>query len=307
VNSDNLKNAVILINKPVGITSFDTVSRIKRLIKQKKIGHSGTLDKFASGLLVVCTGRATKLTRFFLESDKRYIADIKLGVSTDTCDINGEVVERNSIDGITSEDVFASLTSFQGELLQVPPSYSALKINGQRASDLVRKGKAVDLKKRKVNIYNIDINSIDLENGSLSIDVDCSKGTYIRSIARDLGESLGTGAHLQGLIRVKSGSFNLDDAVTLDELSDYVQGQDPGKAFIKTPVQALSQFNSIVLKDDVLGRVLNGGDFQRDDVLDLVEKGQNFFIILDQEKNLIAIADIDIDKWSIKYLNVFNT
>ncbi len=170
-----MNNTVILLDKPVGKTSFETISSLKRLCKIKKIGHSGTLDKFASGLLVICTGKATRLTRYFLESDKRYIGRIQLGIATDTCDITGEVIAEKTFEGLTEESIKEAVREFEGEIVQIPPKYSALKIDGKRASDRVRNGEEVVLKGRNVRIDKIDTLAVDLAQGTIDISVDCSK------------------------------------------------------------------------------------------------------------------------------------
>jgi len=299
-------NSILLIDKPVGHTSSDTVNELKRILKIKKIGHSGTLDKSASGLLVVCTGWATKLTRYFLESDKRYIGTVKLGIVTDTCDSDGNILESNIVQGLNAESIRKITAEFMGEISQFPPIYSALKIRGRRASDIARKGDLPVLDGRKINIKKLDILKIDLDNSKLTIDVTCSKGTYIRALARDIGEFLGTGAYLESLRRVASGNFIIENAATIDEVREFVIGNAVEKNFTLRPEEALSYFSSIVLKNIVRKQVFNGAFFNRDDIISIDAKAGNTFIILDEEKNLIAIADIDIDNWMIKYLNVFN-
>ncbi|MBN2401435.1 MAG: tRNA pseudouridine(55) synthase TruB [Spirochaetes bacterium] len=299
-------NSVILVDKPTGRTSSDTLNELKKIIKQKKIGHSGTLDKSASGLLVVCTGSATKLTRYFLNSDKRYIGTIKLGIITDSFDSEGKIIERKEIKNLNPEYIKKIPGEFTGETEQVPPLYSALKIGGKRASDIAREGKNVFLNKRKVTIKKLDILKIDLDNYSIKIDVACSKGTYIRSLAMDIGEYLGTGAHLESLQRIASGIFTLENAATIDEIKKSANGSTIDKKYLLTPGEALMNFSTIKIKNIIKKRILNGAFFTQDDIISIDSNGGNPFIILDEEENLIAIADVDINNWLIKYLNVFN-
>lgn len=301
-------NSVLLIDKPAGQTSFDTISILKRILKTKKIGHSGTLDKFASGLLIICTGWATKLTRYFLESDKRYIGTVKLGITTDTDDLTGNIIENKEVKTLDPEDIYNLPGKFTGESYQLPPLYSALKINGRRASDLTREGKNISLNRRKININKLDILKIDLDNSTVEIDVTCSKGTYIRSLARDIGEYLGTGAHLAGLRRIASGNFTIENAATIDEVikSEGNSCTTKDKKFLLRPEEALSTFSSIIIKNIIIKKIVNGAFFDKKDVIEIRDRKRNPFIILDEEENLIAIADIDIDNWLIKYLNVFN-
>ena len=307
---DIFNNAVILLDKPVDRTSFECIGEVRRLTGIRKVGHSGTLDKFASGLLVICTGQATKLTRYFLEGNKRYTGKIQYGVVTDTFDTEGEVIERNFSGDVKESDILALKNRYSGKMLQEPPVYSALKVNGRRASDLVRQGKEVKLDKREVKIFNLDIFDIDLKNSIFSIDVSCSKGTYIRSIARDMGNDLGTGAHLLSLRRIESGHFSVKQAVTLDELKAFIEGKEVSKEFIKKPAEALKNYGYIIVKNSAKEKIFNGVYFKEDDICEIVEKGDenqdNFYIILDEDKNLIAIAEVNIGIWQIKYQNVFN-
>jgi tRNA pseudouridine55 synthase len=307
MNYDRIQfsNSVILLDKPSGKTSFDTINELKKIINFRKIGHSGTLDKFASGLLVVCTGWATKLTAYFLNSEKRYIGTIKLGITTDTGDPEGKIIKQRETDSLTAESFYGIQDLFSGEIEQMPPSYSALKIGGRRASDLVREGKEISLSKRKIYIRKLDILKIDLDNSKITIDVTCSKGTYIRSLAMDIGEFLGTGAYLEGLRRISSGNFTIENAATLEEINE-TDNVVNSKDFLLKPEQALKDFSFIIINNNIRKSILNGGLFQRDDIIHINDKGRNPFNILDEEENLIAIANVDIDNWSIKYLNVFN-
>ncbi len=301
-----LDNAVLLLDKPAGITSFDTISQIKRIARIKKIGHSGTLDKFASGLLVICTGQATRLTRYFLESDKRYTGTIRLGMATDTCDITGEVISRKGLHGLDESRVRQAMAGFAGESVQVPPEYSSLKIRGERASDRVRRGETVVLEGRNIRIYNADITAIDLADGTVDFDIACSKGTYLRSIARDLGEILGTGACLQSLRRTRSGMFSVSDAASREDVEAYASGN--GKAFFAVdPAEALKDFGRIVLNGSGAAKVFNGAFFTREEVLEIGKGVRDVYVIFDSGIEMIAIAGIDSESWHIDYHAVFKS
>lgn len=303
---NGLDNAVLLLDKPAGITSFDTISQVKRIARIRKIGHSGTLDKFASGLLVICTGQATRLTRYFLESDKRYTGTIKLGMATDTCDITGETVSTNGLQGLDRERVRAAMAGFVGESVQVPPEYSSLKIGGERASDRVRRGEKVVLEGRNVRIYMADITAMDLAQGTVDFDIACSKGTYIRSIARDLGEILGTGGCLSSLRRIESGKFNVRDAASREDVEAYVSGK--GDAFFAVdPAEALSGFGRIVLNSTGAARVLNGAFFLKEDALAMDKGDGEIYVIFDSSSEMIAIAELNMDSWRIDYHAVFKS
>ncbi len=299
-------NSVFLIDKHAGITSFEVIKELKHLLNLKKIGHSGTLDKFASGLLVVCTGWATKLNRYFLDSDKRYIGTIKLGVTTDTLDSEGKVTVIKEISGPILNSIQKIPEKFTGFISQLPPDYSALKIKGKRASDRIRKGEKIILNARDVKISKLDILKIDLDNYRLTIDVTCSKGTYIRSLARDIGSYLGTGGHLENLRRISSGNFTIENAATLEEIKNHADGKPIDKNFSLRPGEALSHLSSIIIKNSVKFKIFNGASFIKDDIISVNNKSSSQFTIFDEEENLIAIAEVDIDNCFIKYLNVFN-
>ena len=300
-------NAVILLDKPEGKTSFDLISAVKRITGIKKIGHSGTLDKFASGLMVICTGNATRLTRFFLEDDKRYTGRIKLGIETDTCDITGEIISEKPFSSLNWNSIPEIFSEFTGDINQIPPKYSALKIDGKRASDRMRAGEEINLAGRDVKIYSIDVIKTDPIEGHIDFDVFCSKGTYIRSLARDFGERLGTGACLSSLRRISSGVFNISQAATVDDLKNSAEcGDFNNRPFLLSPVEVLKDFSKIILNDSGRARVANGALFSREDVISLEKRDRDFFIIADNQENLIAIAEIDIEKWLIVYNCVFN-
>jgi len=307
VKISGFNNAVILLDKPEGKTSFDLISAVKRITGIKKIGHSGTLDKFATGLMVICTGQATRLTQFFLEDDKRYTGRIQLGIETDTCDITGEVISQKPFSSVDWNRLKDTLAEFTGSVNQIPPKYSALKIKGKRASDRMRAGEDINLAGRDVKIYSIDITDVDAAEGCIDIDVFCSKGTYIRSLARDIGDRLETGACLSSLRRISSGAFKISQAAAIDELKNAADTLDlENKPFLVNPVDVLKNFSRVILNESGAARVANGALFSRDDVILIEKKDVDFFIITDNHENLIAIAEIDIEKWLIIYNCVFN-
>jgi tRNA pseudouridine55 synthase len=308
VRINDLQNSVLLIDKPVNKTSYQTIEEVKSLLKVKKIGHSGTLDKFASGLLVVCTGYATKLTRYFLERYKRYIGTIKLGITTDTLDREGEIIEAKELTEISDESILNLMEKFTGEIYQIPPVYSSLKIGGRRASDLVREGKDVELNERKVHVRSFEVLRVLEDKTLLRIDVTCSKGTYIRSIARDIGIFLGTGAYLDELRRINLGKFSVDDSVSLSDLRGFTEGEriHIKKKFYYSPFEALSDFGVVVIDDRIRARVLNGAFFSKEDIRQIRVVEGKPYRILDEDKNLIAIAKIEVENWRMNYLNVFN-
>ena len=221
INFENLDfgaGEVLLINKPLGWTSFDVVKKLRYALKVKKIGHAGTLDPLADGLLILCTGKKTKEIESHQAKEKEYVAKIVLGKTTPSYDLETEFDSENSIDHISKEDVLAQVESFIGDIQQVPPKFSAVKVGGRRAYKSARKGQDVVIEPRTVNISEFEILNVNLPE--VEFRVVCSKGTYIRTIASDFGKNLGVGAHLSALSRTRIGDFKLEDAHILD---DFVQ------------------------------------------------------------------------------------
>ncbi len=225
-------NGILLIDKPRGVTSHDVVLHVRKLLHQKKIGHCGTLDPNATGLLILTLGKATRLSRFFIEAPKLYKGQLILGIETDTYDIEGKIISRSDVDRIEREDIIKAFAKFKGEYLQTPPPYSAKKFKGKRLYHLAREGKEIQLPPKKVFIYDLSIISIDLPKINFSLH--CSSGTYARSIVHDLGKKLKVGATLNDLRRIKIGSFDVTNALKIEELEEIVaKGETLGKSFIE--------------------------------------------------------------------------
>lgn len=220
-NKDFVAGEVICLDKPYNWTSYDLVKKVKYKIqhqlkiKKLKVGHAGTLDPLATGLMIICTGKATKQIENYQAGIKTYIAEIKLGETTPSFDLETEVDNIRPVEGITSQILAETLNSFVGEIEQVPPAYSAVKVDGKRAYELARKGKEVDLKAKTLVVDSINLISCELP--WVTFEVVCSKGTYIRALARDIGEKLGCGAHLANLRRTKIGDFNVSEALSVEE------------------------------------------------------------------------------------------
>jgi tRNA pseudouridine55 synthase len=211
-------SGLVVVDKPGGMTSHDVVARIRRLAGTRKVGHAGTLDPMATGVLVLGVNRATRLLGHLTLTDKRYDATIRLGVTTTTEDAEGEVVQTRETDGLTQDAVRSALATFVGEIDQVPSAVSAIKVDGKRAYERVRAGEEVDLPARRVTLHSLEVTAVDLP--TVEVSVHCSSGTFIRALARDLGAALGVGGHLTALRRTAVGPFALDDARTLDALAD---------------------------------------------------------------------------------------
>lgn len=215
-----LAGQVILIDKPLEWTSFDVVKKVRNNIRIKKVGHAGTLDPLASGLLILCTGKKTKSIEEYMGQVKEYTGTFTIGSTTPTFDLESEPTNHKVYDHITSEDIEKVRGQFLGEITQTPPIHSAVKVDGTRVYELARKGETVKLKSRQVTVSEFEITKIDLPQ--IEFRVVCTKGTYIRSLADDFGEELGTGAHLSRLRRTKIGNFKVDDAYQLNDLITYL-------------------------------------------------------------------------------------
>ncbi len=215
-------NGFLVLNKPVGSTSMDAVRRVKRLTGMKKrVGHGGTLDPLATGILPICFGQATRLMEHLINETKGYRMDVRLGVSTDTYDAEGQVVQEQDPSHITREQVEEALDAFRGTILQKPPMHSALKKDGKRLYELARQGVEVDREARQVEVYSLDL--LDFNLPLITLESECGRGVYMRSLAYDLGEMLGCGAHTAGLVRLRTGGFRIEDSVTLDQFAQAVE------------------------------------------------------------------------------------
>ncbi|WP_418965559.1 tRNA pseudouridine(55) synthase TruB [Cetobacterium sp.] len=215
---------IIVIDKPVGITSFDVIRVLRRNLKERRIGHTGTLDPLATGILVICVGKATKLAQDIEGYEKEYVADLELGFKTDTYDIEGKVLDKVDKFEISNENFRKTLETFKGDIKQIPPMYSAIKVDGKKLYELAREGVEIERKARDVSITNLEVLSFDGQKAS--IDCTVSKGTYIRSLIYDLGEKLGTFATMTGLRRTRVGEESLDRSFTLEMIEEMVSNND---------------------------------------------------------------------------------
>lgn len=270
------------VYKPVGMTSHDVVSKLRKLTNIKQIGHTGTLDPFAEGVLPVCIGKATRLIEF-LEDDKEYLATVQFGVSTTTYDREGEVI-YTSDKKLVSEDVKNALKIFEGEISQLPPIYSAIKVKGKKLYEYARSGQEVEIKPRKVTIENIELKSFDEKLQQAEILIKCSKGTYIRSIANDLGQKLECGAHLIKLVRTQAGRFRIENSVNLECL-DVVEN-------LINPIDLLNYPKISATADDIEyirnGRALKNKNIKHGSLVILIYN--------DNEICAVGIADNDVIK-----------
>jgi tRNA pseudouridine55 synthase len=280
----NVVSGVLVVDKPVGLTSHDVVQIIRRGTGIRRAGHTGTLDPRASGVLVVLIGPAVRLSEYVSASDKRYQATIHLGSSTDTYDAEGRVTASASLVDVTEEKFIEILSKFVGEIEQVPPPYSAVKLQGRRAYEMARDGEEVSLEPRIINVYSLDL--LEWNPPEVVIDVFCSSGTYVRSLANDLGNALGCGAHLVGLRRTKSGRFTLRDAVPLRRLQEaFVAGN--WYKFLIPAAEALADWPMVELDADQVELVRHGHRVLADEGLRGWARG------VSQQGDLVALLELD--------------
>ena len=280
-------NGIVNIYKEKGYTSHDVVAVLRKVVGQKKIGHTGTLDPDATGVLPVCLGRATKVCELLTDHDKTYEALLLLGKTTDTQDISGEVLEEKDPAHLTEEEVRSCIESFIGEYDQVPPMYSALKVNGKKLYELAREGKTVERKSRRVQIHGIRILEMNLPH--VRMEVDCSKGTYIRTLCHDIGEKLQVGGCMEELERTKVGRFLKEDAVTLDGVRQKMEQGDGAELF--TPLdQIFAELPAVTVTDAKAWMSYNGNDLPERFLLEKEEwtDGQEVRVY-DSKKNFIGL------------------
>lgn len=256
-------NGIINVYKERGFTSHDVVAKLRGILHMKKIGHTGTLDPDATGVLPVCIGKATKVCGLLTDKDKTYRAVVKLGVTTNTEDMTGEILSHHPV-SVTKEQIEMAVSKFVGEIEQIPPMYSAIKINGKKLYELARQGKEVERKPRKVTIHEMKVLSMDFSEDEFTMEVSCSKGTYIRTLCKDIGEFLGCGAAMKTLVRTRVSEFYLEQALTLGQIEQAViEGKIQDYL---VPIDAMfSDLKDCVVSDEALRLLLNGNSIAKKD------------------------------------------
>jgi tRNA pseudouridine55 synthase len=295
---------IISINKPKDITSQEAVTKVKRILQVKKAGHTGTLDPIATGLLLVCVNRATRLMPYLSSLDKEYETTMKLGEATDTQDAYGKIITKNDIVGIDENRIKDILKSFEGKIHQIPPMFSALKHKGKPLYKLARKGVEIERKPKEVNIHRIELLNIDLP--FVSFRALCSKGTYIRTLCDDIGKKLGVGAHLYSLVRTAIGPFNIKDSLTFEELTDISKGQTIEKGIYSID-EALSWMPELKIKDTLIKAVVHGNPIKLNNKINISSdlKRAEGIRIKSPDGHLLAIGSFSAIKNIIKMDIVF--
>jgi len=274
---------VVLIDKPKDFTSFDAVAVLRRILIEKRLGHTGTLDPMATGILPILVGRATRLCDIMPISDKRYTAEIKLGLSTDTYDITGNILSENKVD-CNIEKFSDTLKGFVGDIVQYPPMFSAVSVGGKRLYELARKGIEVERPSRNVTVYSADILDYNENEQTYKVDISCSKGTYIRSIAHDIGEKLGCGGVLTSLRRTSACGFDISNAISIED----ARNMSPDE-LISSLEPALLPYNAIHITEAQSFRFQNGGELSIDRLSNF-ERGTEFYRVYAPDNTLIGLG-----------------
>ncbi len=249
-------NGIFNVLKPTGMTSHDVVSKVRKITKIKKVGHTGTLDPNAAGVLPICIGKGTKIAELILNKEKSYRGEVTLGIETDTYDSFGKIINKTEVKNIKEDRIYEVFEKFKGEIVQVPPIYSAIKIKGKKLYEFAREGQTdVEIKSRKIFIKNLEI--IKIKENKILFDVSCSKGTYIRSLCKDIGDELGFGGYMSFLLRTSSGNFTLENAVTLEELEE-AASKDRLKDHLFNIDFPLEKYKSISIRENALKAFVNG-------------------------------------------------
>ena len=277
-------NGILNIFKPKGMSSFDVVRVVKKVAKTGKVGHTGTLDPEATGVLPICIGRATKIIDYIMDSEKIYEVTFKLGIRTTTYDLEGEVLEKRDTSNLRDEDILGVIKDFIGEYSQVPPMYSALKQNGVRLYELARKGIEVERQGRLIKIYNIE--DIKINNPYISMKVTCSKGTYIRSLCYDIGEKLGVFATMTELNRAKTSVFSQENSININDLTE-----ENIDNYIVTMEEALNKYEAITVHGKYVKLLVNGvrvadSRFTKDKVIN-----NTLYRVYDENNNFIGLGE----------------
>lgn len=253
-------NGILLLDKPVGMTSNAALQAVKRLFDANKAGHTGSLDPLATGVLPLCFGEATKFSQYLLDANKHYLARIKLGVVTDSGDSDGKVLARHSVPEIKDATLEAVLVGYRGDIKQIPPMFSAIKVNGQPLYKLARQGIEIERKERPVHIYNLEVKAREFDE--ITLDIRCSKGTYVRTLAEDIGSDLGCGAHVIGLRRLGAGPFTIDETVQMDALESLAADKEQLDSLLLPISSAVKDWPSVELTDVTASYVRQGQPVQ---------------------------------------------
>lgn len=296
-------DGIIIMDKPKDFTSFDMVAKMRRLLGTRKVGHAGTLDPMATGVLPIFVGRATKCCDILPNQNKRYTAEFELGYTTDTLDATGRILTKNEVSA-GKEDVCRALESFRGEIMQLPPMYSAIQINGKRLYDLARQGIEIEREKRPVTVTRLELLESDEQNHRYRIDVACSKGTYIRTLCADIGEALGCGATMTQLRRTEAAGFSLEDSLTLEQAEILSQNGELEQRLL--PISALfTELPRLVLSEKQEKLYRNGVKLDLSRLSIAAEQGSSDICVESKDGTFLGISVADWEKGELKLKKLF--
>lgn len=296
-------DGILNLLKPPHMTSHDVVGYLRRLLKTKKVGHTGTLDPMAAGVLPICIGNATKLSQFLLNDSKSYRCELTLGYNTDTQDRWGKVVKESKID-VTENEIIKVFDKFKGQIFQQPPMYSALKYQGKKLYELAREGKTVEREARKVTVHSLNI--LGIQNKKILFDVYCSKGTYVRTLCEDIGNRLNTGGHMSFLLRTSSGRFTLKETVTLEQLH-VLQPEEIERSYLFPMDYPLLEMPSVHIKPHSIKYLLNGNNMLDKNILRHDPIQENQYVRVYAEQKFMAIGVVKKEEaFYIDIHRVFN-
>ncbi|WP_462406487.1 tRNA pseudouridine(55) synthase TruB [Gracilibacillus sp. Marseille-QA3620] len=284
-------NGILILNKPAGATSHDCIIKVRKILKMKKVGHTGTLDPDVTGVLPICLGKATRVAEYITDAGKEYIGEVTLGWSTTTEDASGDIVSEKKVDRVIKrEEILAIFDSLTGEITQTPPIYSAVKVNGKRLYEYALKGQEVEIPSRKVRIYEIELlDDRDVFEGdsiSFKFRVACGKGTYIRTLSCMIGEQLGFPAHMSKLVRSRSARFTLEDAISLERLSELAENGEV-QSVLRPIEEGIVDLPRLQVSPDIASRVQNGAVLSERDLL--AGEIQSPFAVLNEQEKLLAV------------------
>lgn len=298
-------NGVILIDKPMDFTSFDVIAVMRRISGQKKLGHTGTLDPNATGVLPVLLGCATKAQDLIVNHDKTYIADFKLGLTTDTLDIWGKVLTENA-SAVTRDEILSVIPNFIGEISQIPPMFSAVQKNGQRLYDLARQGVEVERESRQVTVYKLELLEFDESTQCGKLEIACSKGTYVRTVIDDIGRELSVGAVMTGLRRIVACGYDISECITLEKAKQLAE-ENALESYIRSVESLFESYGYCVVSEAQARRFSNGGalDIDRTYLKSIEVNNGDIFRVKDRENKFLGLGIVDLESRLLKIYKLF--
>lgn len=301
-------DGILAVWKPAGWTSHDVVAKVRRLLRLKRIGHTGTLDPMVTGVLPLCLGRSTRVVEYVQERPKAYEAVLKLGIATDTEDMTGQVLVSEPVRALSRRDIEEVLRAFVGEIEQVPPMFSAVKVDGKRLYELAREGKTVERKSRKVTVYRLELGAceLDMEQPEITFTAECSKGTYIRTLCVDIGKALGVPAAMKSLTRTMSGGITAEQCLTLEQIEE-LQASGELESHLVSPELAISHIPQVIVTEEAAFKALRGQKLSlRSATVQEPWLHGKLFRVTDTNQSFIGIFQCDMEIYGLRPIKVFS-